>query len=118
MSLYNYKVKNFSGDTVTGSIDADSEEAAISELRLKNYFIIEVSPQSVFSKEFSIKSKIGFFNKIKPRDITILTRQFSILINSGMSLMESLSILIEQTTNKKLKAILIDVMNNIEGGLS
>ncbi len=118
MAIYNYKVKNIAGEIITGSIDAASEEAALSELKQKNYFIVDISPPSAFSKELTLKSGIGFLNKIKPRDLAILTRQFSILINSGMSLMESLSILIEQTVNKKLKMILIDVMNNIEGGLS
>ena len=118
MVLYNYKAKNIAGEVVTGIIDAASEDEVINELKLKNFFIVELSPPSAFSKEIALKSGIGFLNKVKPRDLAILTRQFSILINSGMSLMESLAILIEQTSNKRLKTVLTDVMHNIEGGLS
>ena len=118
MTLYNYKAKNTTGEVVTGTIDAAGEDEVINELRLKNFFIVELSSPSAFSKEIALKSGIGFVNKVKPRDLAILTRQFSILINSGMSLMESLAILIEQTSNKRLKTVLTDVMHNIEGGLS
>lgn len=119
MVIYNYKVRNITGELITGTIDAANEDAAIYELKQKNYFILDISPPSAFSKEISIGgSQLSFLNKIKPGDLVILTRQFSILINSGMSLMESLVILIEQTANKKLKIILADIVRNIESGLS
>jgi type IV pilus assembly protein PilC len=117
MPLFNYKVKNTAGETLTGVIETENEEQAVYELKLKNYFILEISSPSILSKELSFSSGSAFLNKIKPEELVIFTRQFSILINSGMNLMESLAILAGQSTNKKLKMILTNIIKDIEGGL-
>jgi len=118
MSLYNYKVKTPSGELLTGSLDVNTEEEVLRELKSKNYFIIEVAQPSSLNKDLTIKSDFNFFNRISIRDLAIFTRQFSILINAGMNLIEALGVLIEQTANKKLHAVLIDIRSSIESGLS
>ena len=119
MALYNYKVKNFQGELLTGYLEGSSEAEVVAELRNKKYFIIDIILPSAMSRDLAPKS--GFFlftSRISTRDLSVFTRQFSILINSGMSLMEALSVLVEQTVNKKLQAVLMDVRQNIESGLS
>jgi len=118
MALYNYKVKNYQGELLTGSFEGSSEAEVIAELRNKKYFIIDISSPSALQRDLAPKSSFSLFSRITTRDLSIFTRQFSILINSGMSLMEALSVLIEQTVNKKLQTVLIDVRNKIESGLS
>ena len=64
MVIYNYKVRNITGELITGTIDAANEDAAIYELKQKNYFILDISPPSAFSKEISIGgSQLSFLNK-------------------------------------------------------
>ncbi|MEI7616489.1 MAG: type II secretion system F family protein, partial [Actinomycetota bacterium] len=118
MALYNYKVKNFQGELLTGVLEGVSESAVIAELRNKKYFILDIIPPSALSRDLASKSSFSLFARISTRDLSIFTRQFSILINSGMSLMESLSVLVDQTVNKKLQSVLIDVREKIESGLS
>jgi type IV pilus assembly protein PilC len=118
MALYNYKVKNFQGELLTGVLEGSNEAEVISELRSKKYFIIDITAPSALSRDIAPKSSFNFFSRITTRDLSIFTRQFSILINSGMSLMEALGVLVEQTVNKKLQTVLIDVRKNIESGLS
>ena len=118
MALYNYKVKNSQGELLTGALEGFNETEVITELRNKKYFIIDITPPSALSRDLGAKSSFSFFSRISVRDLSIFTRQFSILINSGMSLMEALGVLVEQTVNKKLQAVLLDVRQNIESGLS
>ena len=118
MPVFSYKVKNLNGELVTGYLELNTEEEVIKELKSKDYFIIDISKPSTLEKDLSLKTSFNLFNRITTVELTVFTRQFSILINSGMSLIEALGVLIEQTVNKKLKAILIDVRNNIESGLS
>ncbi len=118
MSLYTYKVKNSSGELLTGSLEVNNEEEAIRELRNKNYFIIDVAPPSVLGRDISIKSGFSLLGRISVRELAMFTRQFSILINAGMNLIEALGVLIEQTVNKKLQTVLIDIRASIESGLS
>ncbi|MHB1345940.1 MAG: type II secretion system F family protein [Candidatus Humimicrobiaceae bacterium] len=118
MALYNYKVRTSSGALLTGALEGSSEAEIIAELRNKKYFIIDIAPPSALSRELAPKSNFSLFSRITTKDLSVFTRQFSILINSGMSLMEALSVLVEQTVNKKLQTVLIDIRNNIESGLS
>ncbi|MCL5771049.1 MAG: type II secretion system F family protein [Actinobacteria bacterium] len=118
MPVFAYKVKNSDGELITGVLEFNNEEEVIKELRNKNYFIIDITQPSALDKNLSLKTGFSLFNRVTARDLTIFTRQFSILINSGMSLIEALGVLIDQTVNKKFKSILIDVRNNIESGLS
>ncbi|MHB8277576.1 MAG: type II secretion system F family protein, partial [Candidatus Humimicrobiaceae bacterium] len=118
MSLYTYKVKNSSGELLTGSLEVNNEEEAIRELRNKNYFIIDVAPPSVLGRDISVKSGFSLLGRISVRELAMFTRQFSILINAGMNLIEALGVLIEQTVNKKLQTVLIDIRASIESGLS
>jgi type IV pilus assembly protein PilC len=55
-------------------------------------------------------------NKITLKDLAIMSRQFATMVNSGLSLLRSLSILADQTENKALAKILDEVRTNLEGG--
>ncbi|MHB1253521.1 MAG: type II secretion system F family protein [Candidatus Humimicrobiaceae bacterium] len=118
MALYNYKVRNFKGELLTGSFEGSNEAEVVTELRNKKYFIIDITSPSTLSRDIAPKSSFSFFSRVTTRDLSVFTRQFSILINSGMSLMEAFGVLVEQTVNKKLQTVLIDVRKNIESGLS
>jgi type IV pilus assembly protein PilC len=58
----------------------------------------------------------GFGEKVKLKDLAIMSRQFATMISSGLSLLRSLSILSEQTENKKLRETLREVRNDVEAG--
>lgn len=118
MPIYNYKVKTSSGEVLTGSLDVNSEEEVLRELKNKNYFVIDVAKPSSLEKDLTLKSGFSFFNRITLRDLAVFTRQFSILINAGMNLIEAMGVLIEQTANKKFRTVLIDIRSSVESGFS
>jgi len=117
MALYNYRVRNNQGAIESGSMEAESEDAVLSKLKNMGFLVIELTKSSKAGKK-NLSINLNFFSKIKNKDIAIFTRQFSTLILSGLSLIESLTVLGEQEPNKRFSEIILDVRKNIESGLS
>ena len=85
----------------------------VTKLRDQGFFIIEINK----FKETKTRGKgfnINIFSRIKPRDLVIFTRQFSTLINSGMTLIESLVVLEGQTANEKFSKVITSIRREIE----
>ncbi|MDD5621846.1 MAG: type II secretion system F family protein [Actinomycetota bacterium] len=119
MSAYNYTVRDSKGETVEGTIDADTQDSVISKLKNMGYFIVSIDRPKEEKSKFQNKTlSFSFFNRIKIRDMVVFTRQFATLISSGMSLLESLIVLEKQTTNKKFKTIISEIRIYVESGHS
>ena len=116
MASYNFRARNSQGELIEDTMDSPSQEAVLARLKEMNYFVIEVKEAKPSFKNISFD--IGFLNRIKLRDLGDFTRQFSTLISSGMSLIESLEVLREQTTNKKFSEIILNIRRSIESGLT
>jgi type IV pilus assembly protein PilC len=121
MSAFNYTVRNLNGDLIKGSIDAESQDLVVSKLKEMDYFIVNINEVKE-SKTLTLTKKgsrgFSFFNRIKIRDMVVFTRQFSTLISSGMSLLESLTVLEKQTTNPKFANIISEIRMDVESGHS
>ena len=117
MATFDYKARDPKGAVISGTLEAVSEDMVVSKLRDQGFFIIEINR----FKEAKTGGKgfnITLFSRIKARDMVIFTRQFSTLINSGMSLIESLVVLEKQTTNEKFTKVLTSIRRGIESGFS
>jgi type IV pilus assembly protein PilC len=55
--------------------------------------------------------------KVKAGELTIMTRQLAVMVNSGMTILRALYVLEAQTENKKLRAVLVGVRKDVEAGL-
>jgi type IV pilus assembly protein PilC len=121
MAAFNYIVRNLSGELIKGSIDAETQDLVVTKLKEMNYFVVSIDEISE-SKPLTL-SKGGlrgfsFFNRIKIRDMVVFTRQFATLISSGMSLLESLTVLEKQTANPKFSNIISEIRIYVESGHS
>src|SRR5215211_4117619 len=58
----------------------------------------------------------GGFGRVKLTDLSIFCRQFSTMIDAGVSLVRCLNVLGDQTANPKLKAIILDIQKEVEAG--
>ncbi len=105
MAVYGYEVIDKSGKTSKGSVDADSIGAARAELKRQNLTVIKISEQNALTKEINID--IG--GKPTPRDLSIFCRQFVSMTRAGVSILEAMKMLCEQTENKRLKKSLEEV---------
>lgn len=118
MVTYKYKAKNPDGSSVKGAMDAQSEADVIAELRKKNLIIMSISAES--SKKsggMGISLKAGAKpGKPKGGEIVIFTRQLATMIGAGITLLDSLEILVAQTENPGFKKTLSNVAEDIRTG--
>ncbi len=113
---FEYAVRDRAGKIVKGKLDAESQAAVVNRLRTMGYAPVSVTQTNTgMKKEITIP---GFGNKVKMKDLAVMSRQFATMINSGLSLLRALSILAEQTENSALAKVLTTVRNDIEAGLS
>lgn len=113
MATFVYKVRDRSGKIFTGNMEGENKSSIVSRLREMDYFITSVSEKRgsiLFSK------KINLFQSIKLRDLTIFYRQFATMVNAGLTLVNSLDILIEQVENKALSNNIKVVKSDVEAG--
>ena len=113
---FQYSVRNREGKIVSGRLDAETQAQVAQKLKQMGYAPVSISEYKAgMKKELSVP---GFGGRVKLKDLAVMSRQFATMINSGLSLLRALSILAEQTDNKKLAAVLSDVRNDVETGTS
>ena len=111
---YNYSVRDRTGKIVSGKLEAESQAVVAQKLKQMGY-----APVSISEHKAGIKRELaipGFGKKVKLKDLAVMSRQFAVMINSGLSLLRSLSILAEQTENKELARVLGECRNDVETG--
>ena len=113
---YQYKVRDKQGRMLEGTIEAESTTLVANKLREMGYTPINIEKQG----SAGLKTEISLFGPKKPKlkDISVFSRQFATMINSGLSLLRSLYILEEQTENKALAAVISEVRQDVEKGAS
>jgi len=107
MGTFTYTARAFNGDMRTATIEAPSRDDVIAQLRKQRLSVVKID------QDASTKMSRG---AIKTRDVVIFTRQFSTMINSGLPLVQALTILSEQTDNKALAAVTRKVVFDVESG--
>ena len=117
VSKFDYQVRDRTGRLITGQLEADSQAAVASKLASMGYAPIKITEvrQSGLSTEIRIP---GLSDRVGLKDLAIFSRQFATMINSGLALIRSLTILYEQTENKKLAETIDDIRNRVEAGAS
>jgi general secretion pathway protein F len=122
MPVYAYKGLDARGKNTTGVRDAESPRKLRRLLRKEGVFVTDLSEERErvvsgkgLRREVDIK---GVFDRVKPQDIAILTRQLATLIKAGIPLAEALAALVEQATSPKLQRILAEVRTKVNEGQS
>jgi type IV pilus assembly protein PilC len=112
-----YKVRDQQGKVLTGTLEAESVTIVAGKLRSMGY--VPVSIESGDTKSMAREIKIPYFSgRIKLKEVAVFSRQFATMINSGLTLLRSLSILADQTSNKELARIVGEVRRDVERGSS
>ena len=120
MPVYEYSALDRAGRKKSGIIDADSPVTARQKLRSSGIFPVEMKESLSASKEQASSSFSGSFliKRVKPAELSASTRQISILIGAGVTLVESLDALTRQVANPVLKKILVQVKESVNQGNS
>lgn len=112
MAVYGYEVLDKAGRTIKGSIDADTVDRAKAELKQQGYTLLNIKEQSILTRDLNIE--IGGYPK--PRDLSVFCRQFVSMTRAGVSILEALKMLSEQTENKQLQKAVEGVRVSVEKG--
>ena len=114
---FDYKVRDRSGSLVEGQLDGDSMALVVRRLREMGYMPISVTPKSAVNLKTEIKIP-GISDRVKLREVAVITRQLSTMVDSGLSVVRSLGILAAQVENPTLAEVLGDVRLDLEHGSS
>ena len=114
MANWGYVAIDKNGKEIKGSKEADSREAVTRELKNQGLIVLEVKEQNALTKDINI----SFDKKPQPRDLAVFCRQFSSILRAGVSIIEVLNMLAEQTENKMLQKALMEVRADVEKGES
>jgi type IV pilus assembly protein PilC len=114
MATYAFKALDLAGATTKGEMEAGDKQAVAAQLRSKGLIVVDIEEQAAPNAG----DILARFQRIKPDELVIATRQLSTMVNSGMSLLRSLYIIEEQTENDKLRDIWIGVRKDVEAGLA
>ena len=102
------------GESQSGSIEAANMGIAINSLQNRGLIITTIKPAE--GKTSFASLGFSFFNRVRTKDIVILSRQLATLFEAKVSILESFQLLSSQTKNAKLKASLSEVVEDIRGG--
>jgi type IV pilus assembly protein PilC len=111
---YAYKVRDREGKMAAGSMEAESEEAVISRLRQLGYAPVSIEAEKGAGLKAEVK--LPGAGRVKLKDLAVFSRQFATMINSGLSLLRALTILGEQTGNRRLGEVVTIVRSDVEKG--
>jgi type IV pilus assembly protein PilC len=112
MATYVFKAMDLAGAKATGEVEAESKQVLSEQLKSRGLIVLDIAEKGG-SKEI----KLGFLNRVKAADLTIMTRQLSTMVSSGMTILRALYVLEAQTENETLAQIVVKIRKDVEAGL-
>ncbi len=111
MPQYVYRANDSSGQIIQGLVEAENQEDAAKLIMDSGYSVLSMS-----EKKQGITIDLTKFRKVKVKDIVIFSRQLSIMITANVPILKAMRIIVEQTKNPRLRSILVDIGDSIDGG--
>lgn len=120
MPVYEYTALDIKGKTISGIIDADSSRSALQKLRASKTYpvsIEEVHDTAAIKapKTFSV---LRPFTRVKPQEVSMMTRQLATLLGAGLPLVPAIAALTSQTRSQSFKKMLAKIKDSIVEGNS
>ncbi len=112
MATYVFKAIDFSGTPARGEVEAESKQAVTDQLKSRGLIVLDIADKTK-SKEIDLSR----FQRVKPHDLAVMTRQLATMITSGMTILRALYVLEDQTESKLLRETLVSVRKDVEAGL-
>jgi len=120
MPTFTYLARDKTGKQIRETAEAASKDALLEQLRGQGLFVSTVSEKKT-AKRAGKKGAGGivlFQGRVKLKDLSIFYRQFATMVNAGVSLIRCLDVLEQQSSSYRLKTIIRDIENEVEGGAS
>jgi type IV pilus assembly protein PilC len=113
---FEYRVRDKAGKVIEGEIEGSSRDAVVRALRERGTVPLSVDEVKTSGLQTEINIA-GLSDRIKSKDVAVFSRQFATMINAGLSLLRSLSVLEEQTQSKPLAKVIGEVRRDVERGV-
>lgn len=114
MPIFIFQAKGVNGKFVKGEVDANDETEARVKIRAQKMIPIKVMPRG--AKNTTFKGINLFRDKVKPKDLQVFTRQFSVLIKAGVPVVQSLETLTQGARSPSMGGTLKKVVEDVERG--
>jgi type IV pilus assembly protein PilC len=117
MPSFAYSGRTRAGQTVSGERAADSMDAAVAALRREQILVTRITPAK--GKAAPAAKKAGRLDKtVSPKNLAVFVRQFSVMIDAGLPLVQCLDILGSQEEDKNFAAVILQTRTDVESGAS
>src|SRR4051794_6135613 len=113
MAAFVFKAIDMAGRQARGEVEAENQAIVAEQLRAKGLIVLDVA-----AKKGSYEINIERFQRVKPRDLTIATRQLATMVASGMTLLRALFVIEEQSSSKLLRQTVVMVRKDVEAGIA
>src|SRR5215469_17422510 len=111
MRLY-YRAVTQDGKTIRGLVDAKDVQEAATYLRKHQFIPVQIIPEN----KTGLMRFFPFLKQIKGGDVIFFTRQLSSMITAGLTLVQALNVLKNQTQNDALREMVDAIISDIEDG--
>jgi len=119
MPTFAYSGRTRTGQTVTGERIADTMDAAVTALRREQIMVTRIDPAKAAARAEAKEVKPGApkpGKSVPSKNLAIFTRQFSVMIDAGLPLVQCLDILGKQESHKNFSAVILKVREDVEAG--
>ncbi len=117
MPTFAYAGRTRTGQTVSGERIADTMDAAVAALRRDQIQVTRITPAAAPAAAATDKKGI-IGKKVKAKNLAVFTRQFSVMIDAGLPLVQCLDILGNQEEDKNFAAVIMQTRTDVEAGMS
>src|SRR2546427_12399180 len=119
MPTFAYSGRTRGGQTVNGERAADTMDAAVAALRREQILVTRITPSKAKEEAATTTKKLGKLTKgVSAKNLAVFTRQFSVMIDAGLPLVQCLDILGNQEADKNFAAVILQTRADVESGAS
>ena len=112
MAVYKYEIIDPNGKHKKGTIDANDELTARQTLKTDGSTLVSISMAGALDKEINI----SFGAPVKPKELAVFCNMFKSILAAGVTIIEALGMLAEQTENKRFRAVIEEVHDDVQKG--
>jgi type IV pilus assembly protein PilC len=112
MATFVFRAVDLAGVPARGEVDADTKQAVTDQLKSRGLIVLDID-----AKKGSKEITLDFLERVKARDLSVMTRQLATMVTSGVTILRALYVLEEQTDSKLLKRALVQIRKDVEAGL-
>lgn len=115
MATFKYSARDSSGRVVAGAIEAETEVMVIGKLQEMGFYVTSLEKEAA---KVDLRRGLQRLRKVGLRELTVFARQFATMVNAGLTMVRTLSILEQQTESAKLRQLVGEVRKDVEEGMT